>query len=141
MVAAAAAAALAYELQRELVCAIVEQESSWINWKIRYEPDFFKKYILPQYVTNKFDITEAHARSISWGLMQTMGETAREFGFTGDLASLCDPVIGLDMGCKIIAHKIGITHSVAAALEHWNGGANPNYAEEVLARIPHYAQG
>ena len=64
-----------------LVCAIVEQESSWNTWAMRYEPAFFAKYVAGLYTNNKITASEAYARGFSWGLMQVMGQVAREMGF------------------------------------------------------------
>lgn len=127
-----------HALPLSLVCAIVEQESAWNPWAMRYEPAFFNRYILDGYSKNKYDITEAKARSISWGLMQVMGENAREIAFTGNLSSLCDPPIGLDIGCEIFAHKLAVNGAQDKALLAWNGGDNPKYPAEVLARVPTY---
>jgi soluble lytic murein transglycosylase-like protein len=139
LIAIAVAAATRYSLAPSIVCAMVERESTWNPWKIRYEPAFFNKYVLPAYSSNKFDITEAKARSISWGLMQVMGEDAREFGLIGEIPMLCDPNIGLDYGCKIFAHKLKVqSGNVPNALLAWNGGSNPKYPGEVLALEPHY---
>jgi Transglycosylase SLT domain len=166
-----------------LVCAIIEQESAWNPHAIRYEPGFRTRYVAPLGLPP----TEEIARSISWGLMQVMGQVAREHGFTGKfLSALCDPVVGLDIGCAALASKIAIASSsrvggsaglqarekpvelsqgfspgappptavtveglerqgqgtalseIAHALALWNGGSNPNYAAEVLARVPRY---
>jgi hypothetical protein len=38
-------AAAAQSLDPALVCAVVEQESAWNPWAIRYEPLFFAKYL------------------------------------------------------------------------------------------------
>lgn len=75
--------AAAHNLPPELVCAICEQESSWNPFAIRYEPAFMSKYVAPLFTNNKIDATEAYARAISWGLMQVMGQAARECGFHG----------------------------------------------------------
>jgi hypothetical protein len=32
-----------------LVCTVVEQESAWNPWAMRYEPLFFAKYVAPLY--------------------------------------------------------------------------------------------
>ena len=48
---------------------------------MRYEPAFFTKYVAPLYTNNKITATEAYARGFSWGLMQVMGQVARESGF------------------------------------------------------------
>ncbi|MGA8268053.1 MAG: lytic transglycosylase domain-containing protein, partial [Candidatus Acidiferrales bacterium] len=85
--------------------------------------------------------TEAYSRAISWGLMQVMGQTARERGFAGKfLSELCDPATGLDAGCDLFAHKLAIVEGkIERALALWNGGANPEYPTQVLARVASYA--
>lgn len=122
-------------LEGALVCAVVEQESNWAPWAIRYEPAFQERYVEPQNLGE----TETVARSISWGLMQLMGEVARELGFSGKLASLCDPDTGLDYGCRHLKNKLD-SHGgdVHAGLQAWNGGGNPEYADQVLARKSRY---
>jgi len=72
--------ATSMSLDPVLVCSVVEQESGWNPWAIRYEPAFMQKYVAPLYTNNKIGATEAFARSFSWGLMQTMGQVAREAG-------------------------------------------------------------
>jgi hypothetical protein len=219
LIALARAAAAYHELDAALVCAIIEQESAWNTYAIRYEPGFRTRYVAPLHLPP----TEEVARSISWGLMQVMGQVAREHGFTDKfLSALCDPTLGLDLGCAVLASKLvtaanetcaaaplggsaslqacekvselvqgfspagvggsaglqarekrgelnqgfspgsplpqivaeaeaegppqpgqGIASTeteteIARALQLWNGGANPNYAAQVLARLPHY---
>ena len=128
-------------LDPALVCAVIEQESAWNPWAVRYEPGFLARYVAPLYTAGKFSATEAYTRSMSWGLMQVMGQVAREFGFEeSSLGELCDPVIGLEFGCRILAARLARAKGdVSAALLAWNGGANPNYAAEVLARTRNYS--
>lgn len=127
-------------LDPALVCAVIEQESAWSPWAMRYEPLFFAKYVAPLYTNNKIGATEAYARGFSWGLMQVMGQTARELGLTtAHLSALCDPVINLTVGCKLLKKKLeSAKGELHKALQSWNGGANPDYAEEVLARLSRY---
>lgn len=127
-------------LDPALVCAVVEQESNWNPWAIRYEPLFFSKYVAPLYTNNKVSATEAYSRGISWGLMQVMGQVAREHGVNSlYLSALCDPANGLSVGCKILRGKFDRANGdTPRALQAWNGGANPDYAPEVLARLPRY---
>ena len=133
-------AAEAEGLDAALVCAVVEQESRWNPWAMRYEPAFFAKYVAPLYTNNKVGATEAYARGISWGLMQVMGQTAREKGASSlYLSTLCDPTVGLAVGCRILRQKLEAAGGDAAkALSAWNGGANRDYADEVLARVGRY---
>lgn len=124
-------------LDPALVCAVVEQESNWNPWAIRAEKGFETRYVDPLGLKN---MTEVFARSMSWGLMQLMGEVARELGFTGTyLSQLCDPALGLLWGCKKL-RKCFDAHpnDNEKALLMWNGGGNPNYANEVLARVRKY---
>ncbi len=119
-----------------LVCAVVEQESSWDTHSIRYEPAFRSRYVAPL----GLPLTEEVARSISWGLMQVMGQSAREHGFAGQfLSALCDPPEGLGVGCAVLGAKLShASGDIARALALWNGGLNPNYPSEVLARLANY---
>jgi soluble lytic murein transglycosylase-like protein len=153
LIALARAAAAQHTLNPALVCAIVEQESAWDPHAIRYEPAFRTRYVAPLGLPP----TEEVARSISWGLMQVMGQVAREHGFKAkSLAALCDPATGIAIGCAVFAAKLRasanagprVTNSsdaagvaadvVERALELWNGGANQAYAAQVLARVAHY---
>jgi soluble lytic murein transglycosylase-like protein len=123
-------------LDPALVCAVVEQESSWDTFAIRYEPAFRTRYVVPLALPPSEEI----ARSISWGLMQVMGQSARKHGFTPkSLAALCDPSAGLSIGCAVLASKIAqASGEIARSLQLWNGGAHPDYAAEVLARLHKY---
>jgi soluble lytic murein transglycosylase-like protein len=157
LVVLACRAAGAHGLWPELVCAIVEQESAWNPWALRYEPAFYDKYIATALAARPPDLqasrlvalttaeipgdpTESRARAFSWGLMQVMGQVAREHGFAGaSLAALCDPAAGLEIGCRVFAAKLAATEgNVTRALLLWNGAGNRDYPAAVLARAPHY---
>ena len=107
---------------------------------MRYEPAFFTKYVAPLYTNNKVSASEAYARGFSWGLMQVMGQVARETGFEPlFLSALCDPEQGLAIGCKVLRKKFDAAGGdPTRALLAWNGGGNALYAAQVLARRPHY---
>ena len=134
-------AAATYGLWPELACAIVEQESSWNPWALRFEPAFYEKYVAPQVARGAVaDVTEARARAFSWGLMQVMGQVAREHGFNeASLAALCDPAAALEIGCRVFAAKLAAADgNVTRALLLWNGAGNRDYPAEVMARVDHY---
>src|SRR5277367_5028191 len=126
LLAFARVAASKHAINPALVCAVVDQESYWDPYAIRYEPGFRTRYVAPLGLPP----TEEVARSISWGLMQVMGQVAREHGFDGKfLSALCDPVTGLDIGCAALSAKIATAGGdIARALTLWNGDSNPNYA-------------
>lgn len=93
-------AALQHELPIDLVYGIVCQESRGLVTATKYEPGFFQRYIL-----NLAGLVspEKRARATSWGLMQVMGQTARECGFKGKFEELFQPEVGLYWGCKYLA--------------------------------------
>jgi soluble lytic murein transglycosylase-like protein len=136
IVAMARSIASAHGLDPALVCAVVEQESAWDAHAIRYEPAFRARYVAPL----QLPPTEEIARSITWGLMQVMGQVAREHGFQRPfLSALCDSSAGLTFGCIVLAAKLAATGgNVPRGLALWNGGGNPDYAAQVLARVPGY---
>ena len=130
-----------HSLDPALVCAVIEQESAWNPWAVRYEPGFLSRYVAPLYTAGKLSATEAYTRSMSWGLMQVMGQVAREFGFKeASLSELCDPAVGIEFGCRVLRARLAKAKGdVPAALLAWNGGADINYAAEVLARKRNYS--
>lgn len=118
-----------------LFCAVIEQESGWDNWQIRMERGFEAKYVDPL----KLPDTETIARSMSWGLGQVMGETARELGYKGPLAQLCECETGLYWSAvKLRRCLLNADWGVEQALSAYNGGSNPAYPAEVLARQAQY---
>src|SRR5258708_3529931 len=140
LVVLARKAAAAQSLDPSVICAVVEQESAWNPWAMRYEPAFFTKYVASLDTNNKVSATEAYARGFSWGLMQVMGQVARETGFDAlFLSSLCDHEQGLALGCKVLRKKFdAMAGDTTRPLIAWNGGGNPTYAEQVLARRARY---
>jgi soluble lytic murein transglycosylase-like protein len=140
LVALARRAAAAQSLDPALVCAIVEQESGWNPWAMRYEPAFFAKYVANLYTNNKISASEAYARGFSWGLMQVMGQVARETGFDAAfLSALCDPEQGLATGCKVLRKKFdAMASDMTRALLAWNVTSDPSYPSKVMARMSHY---
>ena len=139
-IAIARKSAAAQSLDPALVCAVIEQESYWNPWAMRYEPAFFAKYVASLYTNNKVSASKAYARGFSWGLMQVMGQVAREAGFDAPfLSALCDPEQGIAIGCKVLRKKIdAVAGDTTRALLAWNGGGNPAYPAQVLARQARY---
>jgi soluble lytic murein transglycosylase-like protein len=138
MIRVARATAKAHALPEDLVCAVCEHESGWDPWAARYEPAFFALYIHPAHP--KTPTTEEIDAAESFGLMQIMGQTAREFGFKGKyFTELCDPLVGIEYGCRKLERAVRFhPNDVRAALLVYNGGGNPQYPELVLARLANY---
>jgi hypothetical protein len=72
--------------------------------------------------------------------MQVMGQVAREHAFDGKfLSALCEPAIGVEIGCRVLSAKLAdAAGNILRALQLWNGGANPDYAAQVVARLSTY---
>lgn len=138
LIALAKTKAVEHEFDPALVCAICDHESGgWNPWAIRYEPGFYEHYVAP---IAGLSPTEAHARAFSWGLMQLMGQAAREHGFANTyLASLLDPETNLEWGLRHLRLKFNQggndTHK---ALLLWNGGGDPYYPDKVLPLMAKY---
>jgi soluble lytic murein transglycosylase-like protein len=103
-----AKAASDHGLPAGLVAATVAVESGGDPFACRFEPQFFERYVRPR--TDWRAVrpcsldTERQSLATSWGLMQVMGATARDLGFTGPyLSTLCDPPQGLEYGCRLLA--------------------------------------
>jgi soluble lytic murein transglycosylase-like protein len=130
-----------YRLPPQLITAIIKVESGGNPFAIRYEPDFVARYL------NKLTIkgidpcsdnTERLARGWSWGLMQIMGQTAREMGFNEPyLSALCDPDTGIEWGCKLLAKKRDLylaSHGWPGVISAYNAGIpklDSPYVEQV----------
>lgn len=138
-------------LEPALVCALIEQESRFNPWLNRYEMGFENSERYGPVVrrdaaefvkTATFWVsleTEVKNRCCSWGLMQVMGQTARELGFTGPMAKLCDVEVSLWYGTLLLSKKMAaFNHDVHNALLAYNGGGNKGYPDEVLARVEKY---
>lgn len=139
-------AAKRYNLTVEIIAALIMTESSGKPNAQRYEPEFKKRYLdgkepeeLPGYWPKGVNHDEEiAARATSWGLMQLMGQVARELGFREVPLgkSLCDPATNIDLGCKLFRKFLNIYgQNLRLALLRWNGGANKTYPDKVLAKI------
>lgn len=144
------AAANRHGLEPRLVAAIVAQESSGIQWAIRPEPGFWRRYLsgiraLVKRTASKRDDHWAQypdLASASFGLMQPLYVVALEYGYDLDYPTrLCDPEVNLDVGCRHLAAKLQEAKGdVRNALLRWNGGGNPRYPDEVLYKLQQIKQ-
>lgn len=146
------------DLHPNLVLAVIWQESSGNPWA--WNPEGPWKYFWNVKTSANFrKVTDAErasenppadfptligdpdqewwAQQASWGLMQVMGAVARERGFRGVyLPEIYDPATNIEIGIQhlwIWGFKRGHV-STQEGLLRYNGGGNPNYAKEVLAK-------
>lgn len=94
-----------FDISPTLVAATIMTESTGIPKAARLEPGW-PFYFKPKEMAFSLGITEETEKSFqrhSWGLMQVMGEVARELGFRGFLPDLCEADVGILYGCKKIA--------------------------------------
>lgn len=127
-----------------LIMAIIEQESGYDQYARRLEQGFFRRYTEP---ANMDEVSEV-LLAVSWGLMQTMGESLRALGLFGDDAAvnstvsamvltryLNDPKEQIQRGCQWYQKKLTAAGgNIRLALLKWNGGGNPLYPDEVFRR-------
>ena len=132
-----------FRVDPDLVRAFIMVESSGDTWAIRTEPGFYKRYVLPLVNSRRIrSLTEARARSISWGLMQVMGQVAREHGFAGKyLSELCDPEVGIRYGVMHFRKFLDRYGALTSAIAAYNAGSaryrngkfvNQDYVDKVL---------
>lgn len=95
-----------FGIESSLVEAFCMTESTFNVRATRYEANFYKNYIQPMLAHNAIESKEAMGRATSWGLMQLMGQVARERGFDGEFEELFDPEIALEWSLKHLKHFI-----------------------------------
>lgn len=98
--------AIKYNIDADIISAIILTESSGNTWAVRYEPMY--RWVLPissmKAYSETIGITVETimiSQKMSLGLMQIMYAIALdEYGFRGPPTQLCDPAIGIDYGCR-----------------------------------------
>lgn len=138
-------AAKRFEVEPELIAAIIVQESGGNAYAVRPgTEDLWKRYgkkVIEQARRSPSKRDDRWVRypdlaSASWGLMQPLYITARDMGFDPEFPSeLCDPRVNIDVGLTILRDKLRRAGgSVPKALLYYNGGGRPAYVAEVLAK-------
>lgn len=126
-----------------LVLAIILQESKGHPFASRYEPAFYSwlsaritgKDLAP-FVKLQSKNTEMTSRSTSYGLMQIMGQTARECGFMGTfLTELCDPETNIYYALSYLEKLAGRYTELNDIIAAYNAGSakRNNYGNYVNA--------
>ena len=143
-------AANTYGIPPDIFYGLVMQESSGIWNAHREEPGFYRRYLKGRSkerlggVWPKSPIgqmRERSARAWSWGLTQIMLQTAREHGFKEGPEELLIPKINLNLGARILAHKIRRRGGdITKGLLAYNGGGDPNYPDKVKKKAKGYVR-
>jgi soluble lytic murein transglycosylase-like protein len=131
------ATAKGHGLDPNLVEAVSIAESSGHTDAFRFEPNFYRRYLKdhPDYAADN-----PRRVSSSYGLLQVMFTTAKQYGFDEDPEELFKPAVGLQYGClhlkRMLAWAKGDTRKALAAYNggqgNWNGSDPQRYASKVL---------
>lgn len=118
-------AAVKHKVPVDLLSAMIEVESGWNPWAMRYEAHY--RHLVEYSHGLVSAATEANQQKTSWGLLQVMGATAREMGCTEPFLSvLCRPEIGIAFGCKYLVHMFKKYKGWTDAVSAYNQGS-PRY--------------
>ncbi len=145
-------AARKYRLPAALIAGVIQQESLWNEWAERTEPAYLRNAQIrreAQAWSRRHKgipsvLTEIMDRARSMGLMQPMGEVAREQGDTDQyLSSLFLPRNSIDQGAKKLkSYLVKYKGDTLAAISAYNAGTahrrhgaftNARYVYRVLA--------
>ena len=126
-------AAHRYGLPSALVAAVIQEESRFDPWATRVEPGYINSKRVRRaaaiwtrsHAGNPNVLTEHNDRSRSFGLMQVMGEVAREQGYTGQyLAQLYLPHESIDQGARLLRRLLSrYRNDTLAAISAYNQGS------------------
>lgn len=114
-----------YNVDPNVVYAIVEIESAWIPQAVRYEPHYtYLCDIEKNARANKISReTEQRLQMFSFGLMQVMGGLARSLQFQGSLISLFEIGPNVHVGCKFLSQLMKKYDSLEDVVASYNAGS------------------
>ncbi len=126
-------AAARESLPPALIAAVIQEESRFDPWATRSEPRYLSSRRVRR-AAQRFvrahhgganAYTEFVDRARSYGLMQVMGETAREQGFSAPfLAELYVPTNAIERGATLLARLLHRYHNdTLAAISAYNHGS------------------
>ncbi len=140
--------ALKYHLDEKLMDAIIQVESNYNFYAVRFEAktDYLNnpaRFAKLNFTTISSEQTLQH---FSWGLFQIMGFLARDLEFLGPMPSLCDVDTNLELGCKFLSKLGKKYHSVTDIISAFNAGVpakdpstgkyiNQLYVDKVLEKM------
>jgi hypothetical protein len=113
-----------YRVNPMWVKAIVQVESSWNPYAVRYESDYSYLFKPQDFLRNGLISlnTEIATQKMSWGLGQLMGAVAREQGFKGTMPELVQPELNLKHVCIRLAELKKKSQDQDSVFAGYNGG-------------------
>lgn len=144
--------AQARQLPESIVLAIVEVESNFNPFAVRYEPHYRYAKVIQGLKPHDCSIeTEIMLQKTSFGLFQIMGGTARYMGFNGWLTKLLIPTINVRYGVLWLSKlykKYAVEYGLDGVIAAYNAGSprkkedgsfvNQKYVDEVLEKARKY---
>lgn len=130
-------------LDVKTVTAQILKESGGNTWKCRYEPGW-RLFNAPEMwakMLGQSAATETNQQATSWGLMQIMGCTARDLGYSGLITELLIPDEGIHFGCMYLAKQLRRYGNYIDALGAYNAGSvqrignklvNQEYVDQIM---------
>ena len=131
-----------------LVLALMQAESAFVETAKRHEPGYQKRYIggvkrWDEYAAQHNCYAEDIATS--YGLMQLMAPTACQYGFRGHPAGLFDPEVNVLFGARYLEALFRRHYSLNTVIAAYNAGTprqcadgtfkNQEYVEKVRHRM------
>lgn len=135
-----------FGVSETLVAAFVTVESNWNPLAWRYEASFTHAYREKEFAA-KHGVsvrTELCGQACSLGLMQVMGCTARELGFSDPFPKMfIDPAVGLEYGIRYLVTRMNRYSNIEDAIAAYNAGSarrdaltgkyiNQSYVDKIL---------
>jgi soluble lytic murein transglycosylase-like protein len=125
--------AMQYHLPASLLAGVIQEESRFEPWATRAEPRYLRNRKVRRFAVRwskshgglPNTYTEQSDRSRSYGLMQVMGETAREQGFAAPyLAALYLPRNAIEHGAMLLKHLMArYRNDTLSAISAYNQGS------------------
>jgi soluble lytic murein transglycosylase-like protein len=129
-----------YGIEIPLIKAIIQKESSFKQYAVRYEPAFYNRYIKnnSKFLNHKY-YNFPEIISSSYGYLQIMYTTALEEGFiSNEPTDLYDPEINIMYSLKHLKRKIN-KYGLALGILAYNSGS-PKGTEPRLEHNFYYLQ-
>jgi hypothetical protein len=125
-----------------LMMAIIEVESSWEPYAVRYEKDS-SSAAQPEYlakINGTTRETEMQLQKFSWGIGQILGATARNIGMRGPMPSLCNTEIGAFWSAMYLKKLCCRYPTLADQISAYNGGSSLKRSDGTYANAEYISK-